>query len=102
MHHADQKDSRIKPVILMALLTAVSLFGDSMLYIVLPIHWKEVGLASLVEVGILLSANRLIRLPLNPVYWGNEWLRKGSKKSFRKTDPGVAGKKCRKSKTLSL
>ncbi|WEK55955.1 MAG: MFS transporter [Candidatus Cohnella colombiensis] len=51
----------------MALITAVSLFGDSMLYIVLPIHWKEVGLVSLVEVGILLSANRFIRLPLNPL-----------------------------------
>lgn len=38
-----------------------------MLYIALPIHWKEVGLLSLVEVGILLSANRFIRLPLNPV-----------------------------------
>lgn len=38
-----------------------------MLYIALPIHWKDAGLLSLVEVGILLSANRFIRLPLNPV-----------------------------------
>jgi MFS family permease len=60
-------DSRRKPIILMALITAVSLFGDSMLYIALPLHWKEVGLTSLVEVGILLSANRFIRLPLNPL-----------------------------------
>ncbi|MCY9659613.1 MFS transporter [Paenibacillus anseongense] len=37
-----------------------------MLYVVLPIHWKEVGLTSLIEVGILLSANRFIRLPLGP------------------------------------
>nr|WP_276322259.1 MFS transporter [Cohnella luojiensis] len=51
----------------MALITAVSLFGDSMLYIALPIHWKEAGLNSLVEVGILLSVNRFIRLPLNPL-----------------------------------
>ncbi|WP_157994062.1 MFS transporter [Cohnella abietis] len=51
----------------MALITAISLFGDSMLYIALPIHWREAGLTSLVEVGILLSANRFIRLPLNPL-----------------------------------
>lgn len=51
----------------MALITAVSLFGDSMLYVALPIHWKEAGLLSLVEVGIILSANRFIRLPLNPL-----------------------------------
>ncbi|WP_256757640.1 hypothetical protein [Cohnella sp. WQ 127256] len=38
-----------------------------MLYIALPIHWKEAGLTSLVEVGILLSANRFIRLPLSPL-----------------------------------
>jgi MFS family permease len=38
-----------------------------MLYIVLPIHWKDVGLASLWEVGILLSVNRIVRLPLNPL-----------------------------------
>jgi MFS family permease len=38
-----------------------------MLYVVLPIHWQEVGLASLWEVGILLSVNRIIRLPLNPL-----------------------------------
>ncbi len=38
-----------------------------MLYIVLPIHWKDVGLASLWEVGILLSVNRIVRLPFNPL-----------------------------------
>ncbi len=56
-----------KPVILISLLTAACLLGDSMLYVVLPIHWQEAGLASLWEVGILLSANRLVRLPLNPL-----------------------------------
>ncbi len=61
------RDSRRKPVILMALIAAVTLFGDSMLYIALPIHWREAGLISLVEVGLLLSANRFIRLPLNPL-----------------------------------
>lgn len=60
--------SRVKrEVYMLALITAVSLFGDSMLYIALPIHWKDAGLLSLVEVGILLSANRFIRLPLNPI-----------------------------------
>jgi MFS family permease len=38
-----------------------------MLYIVLPTHWQEAGLSSLWEVGVLLSINRLIRLPLNPI-----------------------------------
>lgn len=56
-----------KPVIVISLLTAACLLGDSMLYIVLPIHWQEVGLASLWEVGILLSVNRIIRLPFNPL-----------------------------------
>lgn len=56
-----------KPVIVISLLTAVCLLGDSMLYVVLPIHWQEVGLTSLWEVGILLSVNRIVRLPLNPL-----------------------------------
>lgn len=60
-------DSQMKPVIVLALITAACLIGDSMLYIVLPTHWKEAGLNSLWEVGVLLSVNRLIRLPLNPL-----------------------------------
>ena len=60
-------DPSIRPVISIALLTAACLTGDSMLYIVLPTHWREAGLTSLWEVGLLLSVNRLIRLPLNPV-----------------------------------
>lgn len=38
-----------------------------MLYVVLPIYWREVGLMSLFEVGILLSVNRLVRIPLGPL-----------------------------------
>ena len=53
-------------VVLFALITAICLLGDSMLYIVLPMHYAEAGLSSLWEVGIILSVNRLIRLPLNP------------------------------------
>lgn len=51
---------------MVALATALSLLGDSMLYIVLPIYWKEAGLNSIWQVGILLSINRIIRLPFNP------------------------------------
>ncbi|UOY92389.1 MFS transporter [Ectobacillus sp. JY-23] len=54
-------------IVLVAVITALSLLGDSMLYITLPIYWKEVGLDSLWQVGILLSINRLIRLPFNPL-----------------------------------
>lgn len=60
-------DPKTKPIVGLALLTAACLIGDSMLYIVLPTHWKEAGLNSLWEVGVLLSVNRLVRLPLNPI-----------------------------------
>lgn len=48
-------------------ITALCLLGDSMLYIALPLHWKEAGLSAWWEVGLLLSVNRLVRLPLNPL-----------------------------------
>ncbi|MBT2643437.1 MFS transporter [Bacillus sp. ISL-41] len=54
-------------IIAISLITAIFLAGDAMLYIVLPTHWKEAGLTSLVQVGILLSVNRFVRLPLNPL-----------------------------------
>ncbi|WP_211284555.1 MFS transporter [Rummeliibacillus pycnus] len=54
-------------IIAIALITAICLAGDSMLYIVLPTHWRSVGLTSLVQVGIILSVNRFVRLPLNPL-----------------------------------
>ncbi|MEI4896867.1 hypothetical protein Q8G71_36895, partial [Klebsiella pneumoniae] len=38
-----------------------------MLYIALPIFWREAGLDSLWQVGFLLSINRFIRLPANPL-----------------------------------
>jgi len=63
MQNADKK----KQVVAVALVTALCLLGDSMLYIVLPIYWQEAGLTSLIEVGILLSANRLVRIPLGPL-----------------------------------
>lgn len=55
-----------KKVVVVSLVTALCLLGDSMLYVVLPIYWREAGLLSLWEVGLLLSVNRLVRLPLNP------------------------------------
>lgn len=56
-----------RPVVIVALITALCLLGDSMLYVVLPMYWQEVGLTSLWEVGVVLSTNRLVRLPLNQV-----------------------------------
>jgi MFS transporter, DHA1 family, multidrug resistance protein len=47
--------------------TAICLLGDSMLYIVLPLYAEAFGLTSLWQVGFLLSANRFVRLPLNPL-----------------------------------
>ncbi|WP_409300430.1 MFS transporter [Peribacillus sp. SCS-155] len=61
------KGKKKQPVIALALITAICMAGDSMLYIVLPTHWKEVGLISLIQVGVLLSVNRFVRLPLNPL-----------------------------------
>jgi MFS family permease len=66
MKKLNESESKKQPVIIVALVTAICLMGDSMLYIALPIYWREVGLLSLWEVGLLLSVNRLVRLPLNP------------------------------------
>jgi MFS family permease len=44
--------------------TALSLMGDATLYTVLPTHAAEAGI-TLAAVGIILSANRIIRLFLN-------------------------------------
>ena len=59
--------SQSKPIIVISLITAACLVGDSMLYVVLPTHWQEMGLTSLWQIGAILSINRLIRLPLNPL-----------------------------------
>lgn len=50
--------------------TAVSLFGDATLYAVLPSRYEQVGIIAL-QVGWLLSINRLVRLPLN---FASGWL----------------------------
>ena len=56
-----------RQVIIFALLTAACVASDAMLYVVLPVRWMDAGLSSLWEVGLVLSLNRLARLPLNPV-----------------------------------
>ncbi|MBY7142601.1 MFS transporter [Virgibacillus sp. NKC19-3] len=38
-----------------------------MLYIALPIYWREAGLDGIWQVGVLLAVNRFVRLPLNPL-----------------------------------
>ncbi|MDQ0273191.1 MFS transporter [Cytobacillus purgationiresistens] len=62
-----QKGKSNQVIFITALVTAFSLLGDSMLYIVLPIYWKEIGLDSFWQIGILLSINRFVRLPFNPI-----------------------------------
>jgi len=56
-----------KQILGVALVTAICLVGDSMLYITLPVLWGDVGLKSVWQVGVLLSLNRFIRLPANPL-----------------------------------
>ncbi|MFB5662220.1 MFS transporter [Alteribacillus sp. HJP-4] len=58
---------RRRNIITISLVTACCLLGDSMLYIALPIYWREAGLDAIWQVGVLLSINRFVRLPLNPL-----------------------------------
>lgn len=59
--------------------TCLSLLGDTSMYAVLPTHAMEAGV-TLASVGILLSANRFIRLLLNEPAgiaferWSHRWL----------------------------
>jgi len=66
-HNQPTPRSRIAPakvLLPLGLGTALSLMGDATLYTVLPTHAAEAGI-TLAAVGIILSANRLIRLFLN-------------------------------------
>ncbi len=56
-----------RPIVIISLITAACLVGDSMLYVVLPIHWQEMGLDSLWQIGVILATNRIARLPFNPL-----------------------------------
>ncbi len=53
-----------RKVALVGLATAFSLLGDQVLYAVLPVYYDALGLTP-IQVGILLSANRWIRLLTN-------------------------------------
>ena len=53
-----------RPLYLVSAATALSLLGDQALYSVLPVYYAQLGLSA-VQVGILLSANRWIRLFTN-------------------------------------
>jgi MFS family permease len=59
-----EKVDQNRALIVVSLATSLSLFGDTALYTVLPTHFEVVGVA-LGSVGILLSANRFIRIFLN-------------------------------------
>ena len=53
-----------KPAVLISAATAFSLVGDQVLYSVLPVYFDELGMTP-IQVGIVLSANRWIRLFTN-------------------------------------
>jgi MFS family permease len=53
-----------RALLIVSLATGLSLFGDTAMYTVLPSHYEVVGI-TLASVGILLSANRFIRVLLN-------------------------------------
>ncbi|MDH3642615.1 MAG: hypothetical protein OES38_10995, partial [Gammaproteobacteria bacterium] len=55
---------RNRSVAFIAAATAFSLLGDQVLYAVLPVYYEDLGLTP-IQVGILLSANRWIRLVTN-------------------------------------
>ena len=63
-HPSISKSLPSKPLVLIAIGAALSLFGDMALYAILPIHFSVLGLNP-IHVGILLSANRWIRLLTN-------------------------------------
>ncbi|WP_255249803.1 MFS transporter [Bacillus sp. FJAT-45066] len=56
-----------KRVVGIALVTAVAVLGEALLFIVLPLYWREFGLTAIWQIGILLSINRFVRLPINPL-----------------------------------
>ena len=54
------------PILLTSLAVAAALLGDAMLYVVMPAR-PELWQLTIVQVGVLLSANRLVRLATNPL-----------------------------------
>ena len=62
------KDSR--PTVLASLVLTLTLVSDAVLYLLLPLFFDSFGL-TLLWVGVLLSANRFVRLLINP--WLVPW-----------------------------
>jgi hypothetical protein len=58
-----------RPTVLASIVLALALLGDSLLYAVLPLHAATFGV-SVAWVGVLLSANRVIRLVAYPLLPG--------------------------------
>ena len=54
------------PILVTSLAVAAALLGDAMLYVVMPAR-PELWQLTIVQVGVLLSANRLVRLFTNPL-----------------------------------
>jgi len=59
-----QSFSHDRALLIIGLGVAISLLGDLTLYVVLPTHTQAAGIA-LSDVGLMLSANRLIRILIN-------------------------------------
>lgn len=55
-----------RPIVLVSTVVALALLGDSMLYAVLPAQYDAFGLP-VAAVGLILSANRYVRLVTNPL-----------------------------------
>ncbi|TVQ40473.1 MAG: MFS transporter [Spirochaetaceae bacterium] len=55
-----------RPVVLLGCAVAFSLLGDMTIYVILPVHHVALGFSP-IQVGILLSANRWVRLVTNHV-----------------------------------
>lgn len=53
-----------RPIISISVITALALLGDSLLYSLLPLYAGTLGLSTFM-VGLLLSANRWVRLVTN-------------------------------------
>ncbi|WP_077604586.1 MFS transporter [Oceanobacillus sojae] len=56
-----------RKVVGIALITAVTVMGDAMLFIVLPLYWQDFGLTAIWQIGVLLSINRFVRLSITPL-----------------------------------
>lgn len=77
MHLKARTNKRWRVLLAVGMGTALSLIGDAALYTVLPTHTAEAGVA-LAGVGVLLSANRWVRLAANgAVGWiSDRWPRR--------------------------